>query len=321
MGVHLVDRRSRVGMLAGLFAWLWLAVAWSLQGMWGQDLSPRAYVITPVHSNSVILTYSFYSGNVQFDGSAPITGATGTYSTSAIALYHSFRIRGRSANVNVALPYAIGTFQGNVIGQHQQIYRSGLGDTVLRLSVNLIGGPSMQPAQYSKWKQKRLLGVSVKVIAPSGQYDPLKLVNWGTNRWSFKPELGYSERWHRWVLDAYAGVWFYTSNPQSYAIPLPVPQKESPVGSFEGHLSYDVKPRFWISLDGNFWHGGVASLNGLANPATIQTSSRVGLTASVPITKHQSLKCSYSDGAYVQYGGNYNNVSVGWQYFWLGHPQ
>ena len=43
-----------------------------------------------------------------------------------------------------------------------------------------------------------------------GQYDPTKLVNLGSNRWTFKPELGYSRRWGHWLFDAYASVWFFT---------------------------------------------------------------------------------------------------------------
>jgi hypothetical protein len=89
----------------------------------------------------------------------------------------------------------------------------------------------------------------------------------------------------------------YGSSPtilRAYANPIPMPQTEAPVGSFEGHLSYDVKPRLWFSLDGNFWYGGTATLSGLANPATFQTSSRVGVTASFPITTRQSLKFSYN---------------------------
>ena len=82
-----------------------------------QDLSPRAYVITPLHSNAINTTYSFFSGSVQFDGAAPITGATGTYSVPIFSYYHSFSILGRSANMNVSLPYAVGNFQGNVAGQ------------------------------------------------------------------------------------------------------------------------------------------------------------------------------------------------------------
>jgi hypothetical protein len=69
-----------------------------------QDLSPRAYLITPLHFNAVNVTYSFYHGSVDFDGAAPITGATGTYSVPILGYYHSFNFFGRSANVNAAFP-------------------------------------------------------------------------------------------------------------------------------------------------------------------------------------------------------------------------
>ena len=287
---------------------------------WGQDLSPHAYLITPVHFNSVTLTYAFYHGGVDFDGAAPITNATGTYGVPIFTYYHALSFFGHSANFNASLPYAVGNFQGTVGAQQQQesIYRSGMVDSTYRLSVNLIGGPAMPAREFAKWKQKRLLGASLKVLAPTGQYDPSKLVNWGANRWAFKPELGYSERWGHWIVDAYGGAWFYTRNPQYYSIPRPLPQTQEPIGSFEGHLSYDIKPRLWFSVDGNYWWGGVTSLSGIANPATRQTSSRVGVTASLPLGKHQSFKVSYDNGAYIRFGGNYQNVSVAWQYYWIG---
>ena len=179
----------------------------------------------------------------------------------------------------------------------------------------------MEPKEFATWKQKRLLGASLKVVAPTGQYDPTKLVNWGGNRWAFKPEIGYSERWGHWVLDAYAGVWFYTRNPASFAGPVVAPQTETPIGAFESHLSYDFKPRLWMSLDGNFWTGGVTSLSGIQNLQTKQTGSRIGVTASIPINKHQSIKPSYSNGTYIRFGGNYQSVSVAWQYSWIGQPK
>jgi hypothetical protein len=286
-----------------------------------QDLAPRAYIITVVHSNAVTLTYSFYDGGVNFNGTIPITGATGTYSVPVFSYYHSFSFFGRSANLTASLPYGVGTFQGSVLGTQKQIYRSGLLDTNFRLSVNLKGGPAMNVQQYSKWRQKILLGVSLKVIAPTGQYSPTKLVNWGINRWAFKPEFGYSERWGKWLVDGYAGVWFYTTNNASYSVPMPQPQSQAPIGSFEGHLSYDFgKQRLWASLDGNYWFGGITSLSGIQNLATKQEGSRIGGTASLPISKHQSIKISYSDGTYIRFGGNYQSISVAWQYSWLGRP-
>ena len=118
--------------------------------------------------------------------------------------YHSFSFFGRSANVVASLPYALGSFQGTALGAEQHLYRSGLLDSVYRFSVNLKGGPAMSVQKFMKWHQKMLLGASLKVIAPTGQYDPTKLINWGANRWGFKPEFGYSQRWAKWVLD---GTW------------------------------------------------------------------------------------------------------------------
>ncbi len=249
-------------------AWCLAVAVCPLTALVAQDLAPRAYVITPVHANAVNLTYSYFDGGLNFNGTVPITGATGTYSVPVISYYHSFNFLGRSANVTASLPYGVGTFQGEVLGTQQQVYRSGLLDSGYRISVNLKGGPAMPMKDFVKWRQKVLLGASVRVIAPTGQYDSYKLINWGINRWAFKPEFGYSQRWDKWVLDGYAGVWFYTTNNASYAGPTPAPQTQTPVGSFEGHLSRDFgKRRFWVSLDGNFWFGGIASLNGVQNLA------------------------------------------------------
>jgi hypothetical protein len=293
-----------------------------MQVLRAQDLAPRAYIITPLHSNAVTLTWSFYDGGLNFNGTVPITGATGTYNVPVFSYYHSFSFFGRSANITASLPYAVGTFSGSVLGAQRSLYRSGLLDFSARLSVNLKGGPAMPAQTYMKWKQKMILGASLKIIAPTGQYDPTKLINWGINRWAFKPEFGYSQRWGHWVLDGYAGVWFYTANNAFFDVPVPKTQTEAPVGSFEGHLSRDFKnPRLWVSLDGNFWVGGITSLNGIRNLESKQTSSRIGGTFSVPVSKHQSLKFSYSNGTYIRFGGNYQTVSVAWQYSWLGRPK
>src|SRR5262249_7767169 len=153
-----------------------------------QDLAPRAYVITPAHSNAVILTWSFYHGGLNLDGSVPVSGATGTYHVPILSYYHSLSFFGRSSNITASLPYAVGNFQGAVLGTQRSVYRSGLLDFNVRLSVNLIGGRAMPVREYGKWKQKTLLGASLKIVAPTGQYNAPKLVNWGINRWAFKPE-------------------------------------------------------------------------------------------------------------------------------------
>jgi len=287
----------------------------------GQTLAPRAYLITPVGSNVVTVSSIFSYGAVLFDNVVPITGASGDIGLVVPTYYRALSFFGRSANIVIGLPLAAASFQGLVVNQEQSIHRVGLGDGVVRFSVNLKGGPAMTAPQFIKWKQKRLLGASIVVQFPSGQYDPTRLINISTHRWAFKPEAGYSERWGKWVLDAYGAVWFFTTNPEFFSrnsfFPGIRQQTQEPIGVMETHLSYDVKPRLWVSVDGNFWIGGKTSLNGVQNPNTLQRNSRIGATAAVPISKHQSLKFSYDRGAIIRFGGNYQAISVAWQYAWL----
>src|SRR5664279_2717625 len=148
-----------------------MALGWP-QMLSAQDLRPRAYVITPIHSNAVILGYAFNDGSIFFGTVLPITNASGRYSVPNISYYHSLSFFKRSANFTATLPYVVGNFQGEVKGSKQSIYRSGLADSIFRFSVNLIGGPAMAPKDFAKWKQKAILGVSIQVVAPTGQYYP-----------------------------------------------------------------------------------------------------------------------------------------------------
>ncbi len=289
-----------------------------------QDLAPRAYIITPIHSNAVTLTYGFFDGNLNFEGSVPITDANARASVPILSLFHSMKLFGRTASFVVSVPYGVGNFHGSVLGNETNVYRSGLLDSVYRFSINLKGGPAMNVEQYRGWRQKTLIGVSLRVVTPTGQYDSTKLINYGSNRWGFKPEVGLSRRWGHWVVDAYGGVWLYTDNPKFFSENQYNPgvsvQSQNPIGAFEGHLSYDVRPRLWVSLDTNFWFGGTTSLNGVENPSTTLRNSRIGGTVSFPISKHQSIKLSYNNGTYIKFGGNFQNLSVAWQYSWLGRP-
>jgi hypothetical protein len=182
-----------------------------------QELNPRAYLITPVGINIVNLGYSHLDGSLDLNGAVPITGATATADLTALGYYRGLDFLGRSANIALAIPYGVGEFSGTVVEAPKHARRSALLDSSLRFSVNLIGGPAMKPQEFARWQQDVLLGVSLKIVAPTGQYDPMVLINWGTNRWAFKPEIGYSQRWNHWVLDGYAGVWFFTTNSEFFS--------------------------------------------------------------------------------------------------------
>ncbi len=140
--------------------------------MQGQDLVPRAYLITPTGSNAVILSYAWNSGEINFDPSVPVEDASGRFNASVLSYYHSFSLLGRSSNIVVSAPYVKGTLEGTVGGARASVSPSGMADYRIRISTNLYGGPAMKLNDFRQWREKRLIGASVTVLIPGGQYDP-----------------------------------------------------------------------------------------------------------------------------------------------------
>jgi hypothetical protein len=286
-----------------------------------QDLVPRAYFPAPVTSNAIVLTYAFAHGDLAVDPTLPVVDAAGTIHTTVASYYHAFGLAGRSANVTGSFPVVFANLSGVISGTERSAHRVGQGDVSLRVAINLAGGPARTAAEFARAERIRaLLGASLKVVAPTGQYDPTRLINIGTNRWAFKPEVGYMRRVGGLIIESYAGVWFFTANHDFLAPSPGAPggsRTQDPIGAFELHVSYDVTPRLWISGDANYWRGGRTSVNG-APPSMLQANSRLGVTGSLPLSRRQSLKISYSDGLVVRLGGNFRVLSAGWQYGWIG---
>jgi len=316
------NHRRAKGMQTGRATWKGAIVVVALAGaavpLHPQDLTPRAYVITPKGSHAVIVSSSFNSGRVLIDPTVPIEDLRGSFQVPALGYYQSFDLLGRSANLAVVLPYAHGSFEGTLDGSVRQVYRSGLADARVRFAVNLSGGPAMRIEEYVRWEEKRLIGASLTVTMPTGQYDPARVSNTGTNRWGFKPEIGFSRRWGHWVADWYAGAWFFTGN--STFFPGERLRTQRPAGALEGHLVYYMKPRLWLSIDANFWAGNRSTIDGVEKQDQ-QRDSRVGGTVSIPVSQRHSMKLSYSRGAYVTVGGDYRTLSAGWQYSWISRPR
>lgn len=176
-----------------------------------QDLAPRGCIITLIHSNAITLSYALFTGDIIVDGDVPIAGANSRACVALLSYTHSFHMFGRSESVSASLPYGVGNFHGTIVGADTNAYRSGGLDASVRLSINLKGGPAMDVAAR-KWLQKTLLGVSLKVVVPTGQCEPTKLINYEANRWAFKPEVNLSRRWGHRVVDGYGALCLFTTN-------------------------------------------------------------------------------------------------------------
>jgi len=172
----------------------------------------------------------------------------------------------------------------------------------------------MNLEEFVRYRQETTLGFSVVVVPPVGQYDSRRLINLGSNRWAFKPELGLSKRIGQWYIDVYGGAWFFTDNDDFFGGHV---RSQATLGSAQFHLGYEFRAGLWIALNTNFYAGGRTSVDGVKN-FDLQRHSRVGATASVPINQLQLIKLSYSVGAYTTIGADFRSLGIGYQVLWGG---
>jgi len=299
-----------------------LAVSLALCACWvagacrAQEIEPRAYSPSPSGVNFLVGVAGHSEGGVLTDPSLPVTDIEAKIDALGFGYGRTFGFFGRSANAALALPYIFIDASGNIGENRRSVTREGIGDAKLRFAFNLIGAPAMTPREFAQREPRTTLGVSLTVNIPTGQYDPDRLVNIGTNRWAAKTEFGLTQPIGKWLLEGYAGAWFFEDNDDFFGGQH---REQDPLLSVQAHLSYTFNPRTWIALNTTFYDGGQTTVNGV-DKHDRQSNSRAGITFSMPIGKQYSLKFNYSRGATTRIGSDFTTYGVGLQYAWLDKP-
>jgi hypothetical protein len=297
-------------------ALLALCVCWAGGSCLAQEIEPRAYSPSPTGVNFMLLVAGQSSGGVLTDPTLPIENIEAKINALAYGYGRTFAVAGRSANFAVALPYVRAHASGDIGEDRRSVTREGVGDTKLRLAVNLVGAPAMTPREFMQREPATTLGFSVSVNVPTGQYDGDRLVNIGTNRWAAKTELGLTHPVGKWLLEAYAGAWWFDENDDFFGGQL---REQDPLASIQAHVSYTFKPRMWLALNTTYYQGGQTSLDGV-DKADRQSNSRAGITFSMPLGKDYSIKFNWSRGATTRIGSSFTSYGVGLQYAWMDQP-
>jgi hypothetical protein len=277
-----------------------------------QELEPGAYWPIPRGLNIATVVNSFNWGDLAFDPAAPIDQASARINTTALIFTRAFSLAGRSANAGVVVPIIGGHVEGLYLGEPAAVGRFGQGDPRFRLAMNLYGAPSMTPQEFASYRQQAIVGVSVIVAPPLGQYDSSKLINLGTHRWSFKPEVGLSRTYGQWVVEAMAGAWLFTDNTDFLGGRT---REQDPIAALQVHLTYKFTRGMWLAGDANYFTGGQTTIGGKQN-LDLQRNSRIGATFSKALDRHQAIRMSVSRGAYTTIGADFTSIAFGYNYAW-----
>jgi hypothetical protein len=306
-----VRRAILVRVAAGALGMSALAAVPSVA--WGQDLEPRAYANTPVGLNFLLASYFYTQGNVGTDPSLPIADFKIRTDGPILAYVRTLDVWGRSGKLDVILPYVWLSAKGKVAGQGREREVSGFADPRVRLSVNLYGAPSLSMEQFSQYKQDLIVGASLQVSAPGGQYDSDKLVNIGSNRWSFKPEVGLSKAVGPFTLELVPSV-TVTDNDNFFGGKHVA---QDPIYAVQGHVIYRFGFGAWVGLDSTYYTGGRTTVDG-ARKDDRQENVRLGLTVAIPLDRHFSLKLYGSSGVYARTGSTFDAAGIVLQFRWGG---
>jgi hypothetical protein len=277
-----------------------------------QDAEPRSYSNTPVGLNFLIAGALYSQGKLAFDPDLSVADANFHSNTALLAYIRSFDFAGQSAKFDVIVPASSFAARGLVDGEPREREMAGLGDPRFRVSVNLTGAPALSAKDFVNYRQDLIVGVSLQVSAPLGQYDSSKLLNLGNNRWSFKPELGISKAVGAWTFEFAPSVTFFTDNTDFFGGNN---FAQAPFYAVQGHILYTFQSGAWIALDGVYFSGGRTSLNGVRSDNE-QRNTRAGFTVALPIDRQNSLKLSASTGITTRTGSEFSAVGVAWQYRW-----
>lgn len=279
---------------------------------YGQSLEPRAYTNTPVGLNFLLAGYRYSEGALEFDPALPVEDADAKVNTGLFAYVRTMDIAGKSAKAGILLPYAGFSADGYVSGEYKQRDDTGIADPSLYFTINLSGAPALSFKEFRDYQQKTIVGLTFLLTAPVGEYDSDKLLNIGTNRWSFEPEIGLSHALGNWTLEGSAAVTLYTDNDD---FDNGKTREQEPIYNLQGHVIYSFQSGIWLAVGATYFTGGRTTVDGVVKN-DLQQNWRTGFTLTLPINRNHSIKLFGSSGVSTRTGTDYDSLGVAWQYAW-----
>lgn len=280
----------------------------------GQALEPRRWTHLPVGANFAGFGYSYADVDIAFDPALQIEDATADIQTYIFSYVRVFDVFGKSGRIDLTVPYASGRWEGLLEGQPASTEREGFRDPRFRFAVNLIGSPAERGSAFRPRKNNTIVGLGLEISPPLGEYQNDKLINLGSNRWSFRPTLGLVHNWDKWAVEMTSSVWFYTDNDDL----LGQEREQDPLYGVQGHVIYTFRPGLWVSLSGAYGDGARSKVGGVQK-ADETSKTLWAISVGLPINPRNGIKLAYVRGdTREDTGDDFDRFSVAYSFLWGG---
>ena len=258
------------------------------------DDGPRMYWNAPVDLN-IMQTYawSMHGNQTTPDGSNFDPDVSANMNLAVIGYNRIIDLFGRSTILTAVIT------AGNISGEIATLTQStrGYGDLYVQGTFNLFGAPALSIEQFATYEQDSVLSLIVGLSMPTGKYDNKSALNMGTNQWAGKIALPFMQTIGAWkpgsitTFEITPAVWFYGDN-SDYGLASQSLSKD-PLYSVEAHLTQDITPTFFVSLDYMYQNGGKGSIDGLEVAPKVDADT-AGLTFAYMINEQLQFQFRYA---------------------------
>ena len=308
--VRFVNSFARICLLVPLF----LFFAWPCLA---EELDPRRWAHLPIDTNFVGTGYAYTEADIGFDPVLRLENVQMDIHTWAAKYIRTFSLFEKTAKVSLLQSYQEGHWSGLLDGAPKEVKRSGWSDTLLRFAINLYGSPPLQGKEYAAYraatKVETIVGAGLSVQLPTGDYMEDKLINLGTNRFTFRPQLGFMHARGKWSTEVTGIVALYTDNNEFFNDHK---LEQDPLYIIHGHLLYAFRPGVWTSVSAGYDYGGRSTVDGTKKD---DQKRNLGWAFSFgfPITRHLAAKMAYIGTRTQEFTGiDSDTLTMGVSAFW-----
>jgi outer membrane putative beta-barrel porin/alpha-amylase len=261
-----------------------------------QGDGPRSYWKGLSGTNVVPVIYTTISGNTNpFDPSHTIQADASFDATLALAGYaKALDMAGRAATVSVLFPMGSLSGQGVVAGKTLVESAGGFGDPMLQFGLNVVGPKAMKTIpDVLRYEPRFSIDVIGSLAVPIGEYNSAEPLNIGQNRWYGRvgaPVVWQIGNWapeSRTTLEFLPAIWMFGANDNFVGKTMTT----DALFQLEGHLTHNFAKGFWGSLDGVWYTGGKATIDGV--PGAKLNNAGLSFTAGYLINDNAQLTVGY----------------------------
>ncbi len=307
-----MSNQGKKWVLVGLV--LAMATSWCA----AQELVPRRWSHLPINKNFGGVGYVYTEADIYLDPVLLAEDVTMNRNSMAISYIRSFELLGKSARVDFTQAYHDVRWQGLVDGQPTTVRRNGLGDTALRMAVNLYGAPPLEGMAYKKYREsvydcETVVACGLAVHLPTGHYNEDRLMNIGSNRFTFRPQLGIVHQRGPWSFETTGSLWFYSDNDDFWN---GNELESDPLFAVQGHVVYTFKPGLWTSVSCGYGYGSEATVNGIEKNNTGK-NMLWAWSVGYSLTRELGVKCAYvGSETLTEHGFDSHSFAVSLSYVW-----